>query len=336
MRKWISIGVAAALLLVLSWKVWMPWAIEGVLREQRGISFRQWKVLLLQAADPALRGIGLYMAEPPEEAEEHFLYFVPPQEEPQGEDEAVKAANLSALSGIYTQYNGTAVANATDYGITELLDRAVSMPKFEAGKPAVLIYHTHTTECYRNNQGISNTRDEALNVVAVGEAIKRVFEEAGYPTIHIKDVFNQPDFSGAYTHSRAAVEKVLKENPSIKVVLDVHRDAISSNGVDYYPVTSVNGREAAQVMLVCGTDSKGLSHPNWRQNFTYALQLSRRMGTLYGEISRPVNLRRDRFNTHFTPYTLLLEVGSSANTLEQAIYGGELTAKAMIDLWKSA
>ena len=200
----------------------------------------------------------------------------------------------------------------------------------------MLIYHTHTTECYRNSDGISNTRNEAQNVIAVGEAMKQIFEDAGYPTIHLKEIFNQPDFSGAYTHSRAKVEEVLKENPTIQVVIDVHRDAISSNGVDYYPVTTVNGRSAAQVMIVCGTDSKGLKHPGWRENFTYALQLSRRMGTLYGELSRPVNLRRDRFNTHFTPYTLLLEVGSAANTLEQAVYGGELTAKAMIDLWKNA
>ena len=120
------------------------------------------------------------------------------------------------------------------------------------------------------------------------------------------------------------------------MVLDVHRDAISNNGVDYYPVTEINGKKAAQIMPVCGTDAKGLSHPRWRNNFTYALALSRRMGALYGQLSRPVNLRRDRFNTHFTDYTLLLEVGSAANTLDQAIYGGELTAKAMIDLWNGA
>ncbi|MBQ7089744.1 MAG: stage II sporulation protein P, partial [Clostridia bacterium] len=142
-------------------------------------------------------------------------------------------------------------------------------------------------------------------------------------------------FMQSYSYSRAAVEKVLAENPSIRVVLDVHRDSIVSNGVEFFPVTEVEGKEAAQVMIVCGTNAKGLEHPDWRKNFVYGLELSRRMGKLYGELSRPVNLRTDRFNTHFTPHTLLLEVGSAANTLDQAIYGGELTAAAMIDLWNN-
>ncbi|MBQ8894884.1 MAG: stage II sporulation protein P [Clostridia bacterium] len=342
MRKWISIVMIAALVLTggFTWEHWLPAVADFSLRQHRAITLRQVGIGLLKYTDPVMRNVGLYLTpEFTESLDEHFLYFTKPQQEEapaDTEDDAIKAANLSALSGTYHQISGTAVANATDFDVSALLENTVAMPEFTAGKPAVLIYHTHTTECYRNADGISNTTDESKNVVAVGEAMKKIFEAAGYQTIHITEIFNQPDFSGAYANSRAVVEQVLKENPTIQVVLDVHRDAISSNGIDYYPVTEVNGRQAAQIMLVCGTDAKGLSHPNWRQNFTYALQLSRQMGALYGQLSRPVNLRRDRFNTHFTPYTLLLEVGSAANTLDQAIYGGELTAKAMIDLWKSA
>lgn len=337
MKKWISIMMIGVLAVTggVFWEGWLPRVAEFALRESRGISFRQFTVTALKYTDPVMRSVGRYLRTDflPEE-DEHFLYFREPKEEELPPDDSIKAANLSAISGIYKEYDGTAVANATNYDVSDLLDDTVMMPKFEKGKPAILIYHTHTTECYRNEQGISNTTDATKNVVAVGEAMAAVFRAAGYETIHLTEIFNQPKFSGAYGVSMAAVEKVLAENPSIKVVLDLHRDAISDDGVDYYPVTTVEGREAAQVMIVCGTDTNGLSHPNWRKNFTYALQLSRKMGELYGEFSRPVNLRKDRFNTHFTEHTLLLEMGSAANTLEQALYAGELTAKAMMALWE--
>ena len=338
MQKWISIAVIITLCLTggFFWEAWLPAVAEVSLRSAGGQSAKQMTLSLLKYTDPVMRNVGRYMVpEFTESPEEYFLYFAAPEVEEEPESDAIKAANLAALSGTYHQVNGTAVANATDYDVTANLDDTIEMPAFTKGQPAILIYHTHTTECYRNNEGISNTRDEAQNVVAVGEAMAKIFRAAGYETIHLTDVFNE-DFSGAYAASRAAVEKFLEKNPTIQVVLDVHRDAISSNGIDYYPVTEVDGKKAAQVMLVCGTDSKGLSHPNWRNNFTYALALSRKMGSLYGELSRPVNLRRDRFNTHFTDYTLLLEVGSAANTLEQAVYGGELTAKAMIALWNGS
>ncbi len=336
MRKWISIGLILLILVGagVHWESWLPSATAFALRQYQPISMKNVGVFLLKHTDPMMKNVARYLASAPEEApDELFLYFME-QEEPAAADDSMQAANLSAISGIYKEYDGTAVANATDFDISENLKESVKMPTFTEGKPAVLIYHTHTTECYRNEEGITNTEDESQNVVAVGEAMKKVFEEAGYETIHLKTVLNR-DFNNAYPTARAAVEKVLEENPTIQVVLDVHRDSISSNGVDYYPVTKVDGKEAAQVMFVCGTDAKGLSHPKWRENFTYALQLSRMMGELYGELSRPVNLRRDRFNTHFTPHTLLVEVGSSANTLSQAVYGGELTAKAMITLWKN-
>lgn len=316
------------------WSSWLPDATAFALRQYQPLSMKNVGIFLLKHTDPMMKNVSRYLACGPEEApDELFLYFLE-QEEPDAADDSVQAANLSAISGIYTQYDGTAVANATDFDISSCLNETVKMPTFTAGKPAILIYHTHTTECYRNDAGISNTEDSSQNVVAVGEAMKKVFEEAGYQTIHLKTILNK-DFSNAYPTARNAVEKVLEQNPTIQVVLDIHRDSISSNGVDYYPVTKVNGKEAAQIMFVCGTDAKGMSHPDWRKNFTYALQLSRKMGELYGELSRPVNLRADRFNTHFTPHTLLVEVGSSANTLSQAIYGAQLTAKAMISLWKN-
>ena len=324
------------------WRTWLPGLTEFTLEQHRSLTARRLLLTVLKNTDPVMRGIGKYLVPDFTEGfDENFLFFISEEtkknssgpDEPETENDAIRAVNISALSGIYTQVNGTAIANATDFEVEDYLDQTVEMPQFTAGKPSILIYHTHTTECYRNEDGITNSRDPERNVVAVGEAMAKVFRAAGYETIHITEIFNEPDFMSAYSTARKTVEKVLKENPTVQVVLDIHRDSISEGGVDYYPVTEIEGGKAAQVMIVCGTDAKGLDHPDWPKNFAYGLAVSRKMGELYGQLSRPVNLRRDRFNTHFTPYTLLLEVGSSANTLDQAKLGAECTARAMIALW---
>ena len=195
-------------------------------------------------------------------------------------------------------------------------------PEIDKNKPAVLIYHTHTSEEYFGGG----------TVVDVGNEMVKEFENSGYKTIHITDNFDKEQFSGAYSRSIKAVEKALSENPDIKLVFDVHRDAITAaNGDTYRPVTKINGDTSAQVMFVCGTDEKGLSHPNWRENFKFALDVSRNASKKYGALSRPVNLRGDRFNTHTRKHSFLIEVGSSANTLDEAKIAAKYTVRAIID-----
>ncbi len=232
------------------------------------------------------------------------------------------SVNLSALSGKYANYKGTSVINNTDFDVTGFLyDKYESPPSPEEDAPYILIYHTHTSEGYSGGG----------TVVDAGKEMKRVFEELGYKTIHLTDAFDEGQFSGSYSRSAEGVKKVLAKYPSIKLVFDVHRDSIvDSSGVEYRPVTNVDGKSVAQVMFVCGTDEKGLEHPNWRENFKFALDVSRNAGTMYGALSRPVNLRGDRFNTHFTQHSFLIEMGSSVNTLEEAKLASEYTARSII------
>ena len=189
MRKWIA-GLLIAVLAVAAWfgrELWMPPMARLSLDQLRAMPLRRVGVFLLKHTDPAMKNISRYLTEEfLESPDELFLYFQ--KEEQQAElpapevlPEAVQAANLSALSGTYNQVNGTAVANSTDFDVRALLDDTVEMPDFEAGKPAVLIYHTHTTECYRNEEGVTNTTDVNKNVVAVGKAMKQVFERRAIP-----------------------------------------------------------------------------------------------------------------------------------------------------------
>ena len=230
--------------------------------------------------------------------------------------------NLSALSGKYKDYGGTSIINNTDYDVTDLLYADYTPPELNKEEPYILIYHTHTSEEYYGSG----------SVVDVGNAMAQEFERLGYKTIHLTEVYDREQFSGAYSRSIKGVEQMLEKYPSIKLCFDVHRDAITTQSGDTYrPLTQIDGKNVAQVMLVCGTDEKGLLHPNWRENFKFALDISRTMGKNYGALSRPVNLRGDRFNTHVTDYTVLMEVGSAANTLEEAKNAAIYTARAVVD-----
>lgn len=262
--------------------------------------------------------------------EEEFLEYTSVTELPKvqtlentiTEESKIVPVNLSALSGKYSATNGTAVINNTNFDVSELLDSDYKKPSINKNDPYILIYHTHTSEAY----------DGGGTVVDVGKKMAEEFENLGYKTIHITDVYDKEQFSGAYSRSIEGVTEALKKYPSIKLVFDVHRDAITdSSGTQYKPVTEIEGQKAAQVMLVCGTNQKGLSHPNWKENFKFALDISRTLGKTYNGLSRPVNLRADRFNTHVTNYALLLEMGSEKNTLEEANLAAVYTVRSIIN-----
>lgn len=231
------------------------------------------------------------------------------------------AVNLSATSGKYKNYNGTSVINNTDYNVTSLLNAEYKSPEINKDEPYILIYHTHTSEEYYGGG----------TVVDVGNTLAEEFEKLGYKTIHLTTVYDKEQFSGAYSRSIKGATEILEKYPSIKLVFDVHRDAITTQSGDTYrPVTQINGEDCAQVMFVCGTDEKGLSHPDWRENFKFALDVSRTAQKNYNALSRPVNLRGDRFNTHLTNHTFLIEVGSNANTLNEANLAAVYTARSII------
>lgn len=229
---------------------------------------------------------------------------------------------------------GIEVNNATNYSVDP--DALCSEPlSFTINKeePQILIVHTHTTECYDgdNMYGESERNtDESKNVIAVGEAMKEVFESYGIKCIHDKTVHDYPTYQGAYTRELSTVEKNLAQYPSIKMVFDVHRDAyIYPDGSKLTVTCEQNGISTAKVMIVCGTDAMGLDNPNWRENFKLAAKIQNAAQIMYPDLMRPINLRQERFNMHKTTGSLLFEIGSNGNTLAQAIEGGKDLAYAV-------
>lgn len=230
----------------------------------------------------------------------------------------------NAVSG-----NNIVVSNIPkkQFNINELLNRPLEFTKSKGYK--VLVIHTHTTESYLPNDRSEN---QAENIVRVGEEITEILNKNGIKTLHSKTVHDSP-YSKSYINEQKTLEKVLAENPSIEVVIDVHRDGLyNSKNEKIRPVTTINGEDAAQVMLVCGTDASGLTHENWESCFSFALKIQKNMTDNYPNLARPVNLRTERFNTHMTKNSVIFEIGSNGNSLKEALNGAKYAAQAIADV----
>lgn len=240
--------------------------------------------------------------------------------------------------------NKILIRNDTNFGIN--IDEMLSAPlklDMKGDGPKVLIVHTHATESY-SPEGASTysadksdrSLDPTMNMLAVGEAVKAVFDRAGIETIHDKTLHDHPNFNGSYANSLKTVEKYKAKYPSICVVLDLHRDAfVYENGSKAKFVTQIGGKDTAQLMLVIGTNGGGLDHPDWRENMKLALKLQNKISQKYPSLMRGVNLRKERFNGHTTHGSMIIEVGSSGNTLSEAIRGATLGAEEIAEFLKS-
>ena len=154
-------------------------------------------------------------------------------------------------------------------------------------------------------------------------------EEAGIACVHDKGIYDYPSYQGAYNRSYEAISKHLKEYPTIRVVLDVHRDALEdSDGTVYKTIAQVGDVTCAQVMMVVGTNDSGLNHPNWERNLRFALALQQKMQELYPTLAKPIELSRFRYNQQATPGSLIVEIGCTGNTLEEALQAARYFADA--------
>lgn len=208
-----------------------------------------------------------------------------------------------------------------------------------ADGPLVLILHTHSTESYAPEGASVLPEDGALrslsheeSVVAVGAALTETLEARGIPAVHCTFGHDLEDYSGAYSREKATILSYLREYPSIRYIFDVHRDSIEqSDGGIVKTKAAVDGEAAAQIMFVVGTSEKGANHPRWEENLGYALTLQTMLSERYPGLMRAVNLRGASFNEQYTPRSLLLEIGSSGNTLAEAKRAVRVLGEAIAD-----
>ena len=199
------------------------------------------------------------------------------------------------------------VGGACTYSVDKLaLLQQESVLDFDQEGPTVLIVHTHTSEAYTQEAGweypeneMARTQDTDFSVVRVGRELAETLESHGISVLHDESFNDYPSYSGAYDRTLGKIQQWVEQYPSIQMVIDLHRDAAADT--DGTP------------------DQGGLSHPNWRDNLSWALKLQAVLERMYPGLCRNLDLRTERFNQHMTPGSLLVEVGSSGNTLREAL-----------------
>lgn len=267
----------------------------------------------------------------PEEAdEEQNLEAVTPDK--------VEERTISGGAG-YVNGGGISLFNRTEktVDLAAVAAAGTSLSFLPAAQgPQVLIIHTHGTESFARDgtepyteTGTAHTTDSSYNIIRVGDEIARIFEEQGISVLHDREFYDYPSYNGAYDRSRAAIEGYLAQYPTLRMVLDIHRDAlVGSDGTIYKPVLQVDGVKTAQVMLLVGSDDAGASFPDWTEHLALAMEIQNQMNALWPGLARPITLRTARFNQQLTKGSLLVEVGSHGNTLDEVLAGARLFARA--------
>lgn len=231
---------------------------------------------------------------------------------------------------------GLIIRNGTSYSVdvSELLNMG---PPFSLSvdEPQVLIIHTHSSEAYTPAgldkylaSGTSRTLDSEYSVIRVGDELTEIFESYGLNVIHDREIYDYPSYTGSYSRSGESVEAYLAQYPSIKIVIDLHRDALGTDDTVYKVVADETGSCASQIMLLVGTDDSGLEHPHWQENLRLALYMQNAVTSRYPTLMRPVQLVTARYNQHLCPGSVILEVGSSGNTLQEALAAIRLFGKS--------
>lgn len=203
-------------------------------------------------------------------------------------------------------------------------------------KPQILIYHTHGSETYRG----SKRGKKSDTVIGVGDMLVKKLREKNISVIHDRNIYDKKngkeERSKAYNYAANAIENHLKKYPSIKVVIDLHRDGVSEKTK---LVTMQKGRRMAQIMFFNGmsrTISNGniryLKNPNKQMNLAFSLQLQAQAAKKYPGFTRKIYMKGYRYNLHYRGRSLLVEVGAQNNTLSEAKASMSLLAELLSDV----
>ena len=264
-------------------------------------------------------------------------------EENYNESNAVGKTSEEAYQGgvIIISYNDMEIqskipSSVYSPDIKALLDEGSDLTIEDKSKPTVLIYHSHTSEAYTlldvgfYNSSDASSKDSSLNMIRIGDEIQRYLEKHGFVVIHDTDI-HDTDYNNSYADSRINVEKYLEEYPSIEVTIDVHRDDITyQNKTKVKPTATINGKKAARMMIISGCEYNRVKNfPDWEENLKFDLQVQNKVNELYPGLMRPILFSERKYNMYETHYSFLLEVGTDANTLDEACYSGRMFGDAL-------
>ncbi|MEM1485153.1 stage II sporulation protein P [Oscillospiraceae bacterium PP1C4] len=251
--------------------------------------------------------------------------------------------NMAGNSPKLIKYGEGLLRNFTkvpDQDISAIMNQGMNLQLEDISEPQVLLFHTHATESYEpydsENYDIRNTwrsTDNTNNMIAVGNALEKQLKDAGIGVIHDKTQHDYPSYNGSYERSAKTIQSYLKKHPTIKVVIDVHRDAIQRDkNLVVKPVVEINGKKAAQLMIITGSDDGTMNIPKWKENLRFAASVQNAIEQDYPHLTRPIFFCYRKYNMDLTTGSLLFEVGSNGNTLEESVYSAELFGKSLARL----
>ena len=242
-----------------------------------------------------------------------------------------------------TSYDNVYLKNNTSLNINlkDFINGNLGYKIEKNGTPQVLILHTHATESYiRHNENYytqndtARTTDNAYNMVSLGKIISDKLNSAGIVTLHDTTQHDNPSYNESYSRAANTICSYLKKYPSIKIVIDLHRDALAANDTDKVKLTTeIDGKKAAQIMLVMGSQSGNVKNfPNWKENLKLATKLQKTVEDMYPSLARAIHFMPKNYNESLTTGSMLIEIGTDGNSLEEAKYSAELLSNALISL----
>ena len=284
------------------------------------------------------------ITEKPNDAPEDTELFLP--EIPENRRGTVTETQYSAKEGgLYVAFGNAIIKNCTTHSAQKIKSKLAESHELflstEIGSlPQVLIYHTRATEGYEpfdcgyfDTAGTWRSTDPDKNMIAVGNALEAVLEKQGIGVIHDGTMHDDPSYNGSYQRSAVTIKGHLDENPTVEICLDIHRDAIEPSEKEIIkPTAVINGKKAAQIMIIAGCDDGTMNMPDYWENLRFAAALADKLEELYPGITRPVLFDYRKYNMDLSPGLLLIEIGATGNTLEEAKYSAELLGNALAEL----
>ena len=228
-------------------------------------------------------------------------------------------ADYETLVRNFYAIDANTMAGSDQLSVEKLLGMAMTLPQ-EGDGPQILIYHTHSQEAFAD----SVPGDVNTGIVGVGECLTKILtEQYGYRVLHHTGQYDVETRDNAYSRALPAVEQILAENPSIQVIIDLHRDEVAE---ETKLVTDIQGRPTARFMFFNGLsrtrktgDIDYLANENQEANLAFSFQMQLKAAEYYPGLTRRIYLKGYRYNMHLRPRTLLAELGAQNNTVEEAI-----------------
>ena len=204
-------------------------------------------------------------------------------------------------------------------------------PALRMDEPLILVLHTHTSECYLPTSGETHLFNGKGDIVKVGNRLVDILNSKyQIPTIHCDQIHDQYPWHEAYQRSQVTLQDYLAKYPSIKIVIDVHRDG--TPGLEHSTV--IEGERTARVMLVIGTNRMGLEHPNWEKNLAFAEKVKAETDRLYPGLSLGIIKADARYNQHLSNQAMIAEMGGENCTLEEALHAADYFANVISNIVK--